>query len=285
MAQPVPILMYHGIAQGDADRWTVPTSVFAEHMKWLAERNYRPVPVSLLMAARNGSLPLPPRTLAITFDDGLRNFATDALPILQQYNFPATIYIVTGYIGKTASWSRPKRAGPPMLSQREIRAIAEHGIECGAHTHSHPQLDIISPMAARTEIRRSKADLEDCLGHRVESFAYPHGYASLRVREIVHQEGFTSACRVRHALSSSREDPFALSRIIMTSGIGVADLGRLLTGDGLPVAPPVDRMLATGWRWARKAQAKLQAWSQQSATAFDCKERAPENRSQGGSRS
>ncbi len=277
MAQSVPILMYHGIARGDADRWTVPTTMFAEHMRWLADHDYRPVAVSVLIAARNGSLPLHPRTLAITFDDGLRNFATDALPVLQQYDFPATIYIVTGYIGKTASWSQSNRAGPPMLSQREIQAISEHGIECGAHSHSHPQLDIISPMAARNEIRRSKADLEDCLGQPVRSFAYPHGYASRRVRELVHQEGFTSACRVRHALSSSREDPFALSRIIMTSTVTADDLGHLLTADVLPIAPPADRLLGVGWRWTRKVHGRFRTWSQQSASAISCKDQAPEN--------
>lgn len=279
MPQTVPILMYHSIDTDSADRWALSPTLFARHMDWLAEHDYHPITISALVAARMAKVPLRPRTVAITFDDGLRDFMTGAVPILQRHGFPATLYVVTGYVGKSSGWSRSLgERDRPMLSWSELGAVAECGVECGAHTHSHPQLDIMPPVAAFAEIRRSKASLEDHLGHKIESFAYPHGYASRVTRQLVRRAGFTSACRVRHALSSSEEDAFALSRIIMTDDIDAEDLAALFTGRALPIAPPSDRPSAIAWRWARKISCGLRHWSERPLTIADCERSVAENR-------
>jgi peptidoglycan/xylan/chitin deacetylase (PgdA/CDA1 family) len=113
-------------------------------------------------------------------------------------------------------------------------------------------LDIMPSAAAFAEIQRSKFDLEYHLGRAVQTFAYPYGYASRTTRRLVQQAGFTSACRVRHALSSAGEDRFALSRIIVTGDTSVGGLQSLLIEANLPVGPPPDRLVASGWRLARK---------------------------------
>jgi peptidoglycan/xylan/chitin deacetylase (PgdA/CDA1 family) len=285
MPQTVPILMYHGIDTDSADRWTLSPALFAEHMDWLAEHDYLPITISALVAARAANLTLRPRTVAITFDDGLRDFAIGAFPILQRHRFPATLYVVTGYVGKSSGWSRSLgERDRPMLNWSELSAVAECGVECGAHTHSHPQLDIISPVAAFAEIRRSKTSLEDHLGRKIESFAYPHGYASRTTRQLVRRAGFTSACRVRHALSSTAEDPFALSRIIMTSDVRAGDLESLFTGAALPIAPPSDRLSAIGWRWARKINHGLRHWAERPLAIADCERSVAPNHLKTGSR-
>ena len=287
MTHAIPILMYHSIDRHSdprAPRWTLSPTLFAEHMHWLAEHDYHPMTISDLVSARTPGIPLPPRALAITFDDGLRDFLTGAVPVLQRHGFTATLYVVTGYVGKTSRWSRSLgETDRPMLSWSELRSVSEHGIECGAHTHSHPQLDIMPPAGALGEILRSKTSLEDHLGRVVQTFAYPHGYAYRTTRQLVRQAGFTSACRVRHALSSTEEDRFALSRIIMTSDIGARDLASLLAGENLPIAPPPDRILATGWRLVRRVSHRLRHWSERSIAIADRDPVAAEDRPETGS--
>jgi O-antigen biosynthesis protein len=258
MARAIPILMYHSLDKESGDRWTLSTSLFAEHMKWLSEHDYRSMTVSAFVKARRAAASLPPRTVVITFDDGLRDFLTEAMPVLQRYGLVATLYVVTGLVGKICPWSSsPSDGVRNMLSWDELRMLPQSGIECGGHTHTHPQLDIVPSDEAAAEIRRSKAELEDHLECRVDSFAYPHGYANREIRRLVREAGFTSACRVRHALSSTREDPFALSRIIVTNDISANEFESLFAGDVLPTAPPADRLVSAGWRLVRKIGHKV----------------------------
>jgi O-antigen biosynthesis protein len=256
MQHPIPILMYHSIDTQCTDaygRWALPPATFDRHMELLAENDYRPITVSALTSLLRTQQTVPPRTVAITFDDGLRDFLTGAMPVLRRYNFPATLYVVSGCVGSTSNWLVALGEGSrPMLSWEELRSLSTEGIEIGAHTVSHPQLDLLSPATAFEEISSSKTVLEEYLGSRVRSFAYPYGYASPKTRQLVHEAGFSSACRVRHALSSTTEDCFALSRIIMTRDIGDEKLLIFLRGSSLPIAPPHDRLLSSGWRLVRR---------------------------------
>ena len=137
--------------------------------------------------------------------------------------------LVTGTTGQVG-WELLRSLAPlgegnrPMLTLGEIRDLDRAGVEIGAHTVNHPELDVLAEMAARAEIETSKRALEDGLGKSVPSFAYPHGYSSPTTRRLVREAGFRSACRVAHAFSSPGDTLFSLSRIIMTSAITAAQV-------------------------------------------------------------
>lgn len=259
---PVPILMYHSIDNLGAApyrRWVVSPERFGRQMAVLAAGRYWPLTMQELAECLARHRPLPPRSIAITFDDGLGDFASNALPVLEHFGYKATLFVVAGRVGKTADWLEPLGEGQrPMLDWATLRDLAARGIEIGAHTMSHPQLDILPPALARQEIFESKAVLEGALAHPIRAFAYPHGYASPAIRALVAAAGFNTACRVRHALSATSENRFALSRIIMTEDVSDAGLATLLGGHGLPVAPPVDRLVSSGWRWIRRVDHAIQ---------------------------
>ena len=136
MTGPLPILLYHSVDEQCADayqRWAVPPDRFARQMAIIAEHDCRPVTVSALVAMLARSEPVPARTVVITFDDGLRDFLTGAVPILQRFNFPATLYAVAGCLGATSHWLEPLGEGArPMLSAGELRQVAALGFEIGA---------------------------------------------------------------------------------------------------------------------------------------------------------
>jgi O-antigen biosynthesis protein len=257
----VPILLYHSVATEGAAayyRWMVSPERFRRQMAFLARNGYQAITASALAAYRTLGEPLPAKPVLITFDDGLRDFASGALPVLRHFGFPAALFVATDYVGRTSRWLESLGEGNrPMLSWSELVELQEQGVECGAHTCSHPQLDVLSRSVAKFEIATSKAVLEEALGRPVRTFAYPHGYASSAVRRLVRDAGFSLAFGVRNRPSSMRQDNFALSRITITEAVDDQRMGELLAEPSSTVDLALDRVVAFGWRLVRRLEHRL----------------------------
>jgi len=226
--------------------------MFAEQMGYLHHRGVHPITVGHLAEIISGQDRLPDRPVVLTFDDGYADFYTHALPVLTRYGFAATVYIATAFVGGRSSWLRyENETGRPMLTWAQVKELTATGVECGGHSHTHPQLDTLPADSAAGEIRRCKSILEQQLGRAICSFAYPFGYYSLTTRRLVQDAGFTSACGVTSARSSTADDPFALARIMVSNGTELPEFAALLEGRGLPVAPrPLPAR--TRLRWAAR---------------------------------
>jgi peptidoglycan/xylan/chitin deacetylase (PgdA/CDA1 family) len=262
MSLAIPILLYHSIAESASaqfKKWVVDPRDFAAQMAYLHENGFTPLTVTrLARAITNRRVSLPDRPVVISFDDGFADFYSQAFPILDQYGFAATLYVVSGYVGGRSQWLQAQGEGErPMLTWEQIFALDEAGVEIGAHTQTHPQLDTLATSVARDQIQGSKLVLEQRLGKRVTSFAYPHGYYSPDIRRVVRQAGFHCACGVKHAMSSIKDDRFALSRIIVSSATSLADFRDLLAGRGLRVAPTGERVRTKAWRLLRRSMFQL----------------------------
>lgn len=231
-AGAVPVLMFHSIGTGAApgfSRFTVDPGEFSAQMDYLAGAGYRPVTASELASSRSAGQPLPPRTVVLTFDDGFTDFETTALPVLREHGYPATLYVPTGYAGTRARWLAPCGAGDrEVLSWRALRDIAVEGIEVGARSHTHPQLDRVPAALLREEVYRSRCLLQDNLAVEVDGFAYPFGYWNRVARAAVATAGFGYACAVAELATAPGDDPLTLPRLTVNAGIGVSGLERLL---------------------------------------------------------
>jgi peptidoglycan/xylan/chitin deacetylase (PgdA/CDA1 family) len=139
----------------------------------------------------------------------------------------------------------------------ELRDAVARGVDVGAHSHTHPKLDELPLRLARDEIRRSLDVLAEGLGRRVRTFAYPHGYHGPRVRQLVVDAGLAGAVAVKHAMSSTDDDRFALARIIVHGDTSTAVLARLLRGEGLQHPPYPTAWRSTAWRFARRGRRSL----------------------------
>jgi peptidoglycan/xylan/chitin deacetylase (PgdA/CDA1 family) len=235
----IPILMYHSISQTQNSKFrpfTVPPFLFAAQMRYLAVAGYTPITVTQFIQAMSDpdEQELPARPVILTFDDGFADFFLNAFPILQQYQFTATLYVTTAFIEGTSRWLQREGEGTrPMISSKELRHIHYYGIECGGHTHSHPQLDTLTLDKARQEILQCKDILEQLLGRRVSSFAYPFGYTSPAVQDLVREAGYTSACAVRHRMTTYKTDHFTLTRFMVTNTTTPDEFRSLLNGNAI----------------------------------------------------
>jgi peptidoglycan/xylan/chitin deacetylase (PgdA/CDA1 family) len=228
----VPILMYHSISSAGSDAFrpfVVSPELFAEHMGWLAARGYHTLTAGDLAALRREGQEPPPRSVVLTFDDAFRDFVEHALPVLQEHRLRATLFVPTGYVGSGARWlvaEREERRA--LLSWSELKSIASAGVECGAHSHSHAQLDLLDRRAAAREVALSQTLLEDRLQLPVRSFAYPFGYSSRAVRELVDQRGLTGFA-VGDLPSTPYDDPRAVPRLTVTWGTTTTELEALVS--------------------------------------------------------
>lgn len=228
----IPILMYHSIADHAAPKFrpfVVSPALFTEHMAYLRQAGYTTFTVTQFVNAREQMERMGERPVVITFDDGFADFYSAALPVLKDYGFTATLYVATAFVGGTSSWLwREGEDQRPMLTWEQLVEISARGIECGAHSHRHPQLDLLTEEAAQEEIVCSKHLLEDHLGKAVQSFAYPFGYHNATVRRLVRAAGYTSACAVAYRMSSMTCNPFMLGRFLIDRDTSVETLDALL---------------------------------------------------------
>ena len=255
---PVPLLLYHSVADATDPRfaeWAVSEKAFAAQMDALAREGYSALTVREVAErafGRGGALP--DRALAITFDDGFEDFYTAAWPHLERNGLTATVFVTTGHVGSTSVWLGSHGEGDrPLMSWSQIADISAAGIECGAHAHTHVQLDAVPRWRAREEIERSRRALAGVVGPP-SSFAYPHGYHSRRVRQEVRRAGFASACAVADGLASASDDPYAIPRVVVRGGTSVESLLRVLEGQRSTARPRPLRRAA--WRSLRRAGAE-----------------------------
>jgi peptidoglycan/xylan/chitin deacetylase (PgdA/CDA1 family) len=180
------------------------------------------------------------RKVAITFDDGYRNFYTDGAPVLAKHGFRATVFVVSEFAAQKKAAS-----GIPCMSWQEIRDVRRCGIEIGSHTASHPELHKLSRNELCHELETSKRSIEQETGVAVDSFAYPYAFPEHRhafltaLRELLRRFGYRRGVCTSVGTAGPSSDPFFMPRIPVNSH----DDLRLL-----------EAKLQGGYDWLRLAQ-------------------------------
>lgn len=254
----VPILLYHSISSNPPLRFrpfTVSPSVFCEQLDSIVALGFTALTVSQFVETMRGFAPLPNRPIVITFDDGFADFHTTAEPALRERGLRSTLYVTTGFLRGGAKHAVEREFGEQMLEWSQLAELRAEGVEIGAHSHTHPHLDILPRSKARAEITQCKAALEEQLQTIIKSFAYPNGYASPAVRRLVREAAYESACSVKNALSSTADDAFSLARLTVQATTSRAQFRTWLAGAGARVSPSGERIRTRLWRLHRRVRA------------------------------
>lgn len=202
------ILTYHSISAAPIYSAIHPDR-FASQMKLLHDEGFNVVSLATLAEYRAQGT-IPPKTVCITFDDGYLDNYTNAFPILKQYNFPATIFVITSAIG--GEW-QTRGDSFVMMGESELKELNASGlISLEPHTVTHPKLAKISFEDSKIEIKESKEILERVLGTTCEHFAYPFGRYSREACKAVAEAGIPYAYTMEAGFVNPRSDAYLLHR-------------------------------------------------------------------------
>lgn len=205
----VPILMYHYIEYvqdaGDKIRISlnIPPSVFESQIKTLVDAGYTFLTASELDGILAKKTPLPKKPILLTFDDGYRNFYTDAYPILKKYHVKATQYVIAGFLDR-----------PNHLLTSQLEEIAnDRLVEIGAHTMNHLWLRGMDAKTVTYEVNESRKQLQSLLHLRISSFAFPFGAFDEQAVKAVKDAGFANAMSTLPGILETDENKDFLFRL------------------------------------------------------------------------
>jgi peptidoglycan/xylan/chitin deacetylase (PgdA/CDA1 family) len=203
-----PILMYHSVNPDAApeNRLAVSVKAFQRQMRFLKNNRYNVLPLEAIAHLIKEKKKIPPRTCAITFDDGYKDNYKYVFPILKKYNLAATIFVIINEVG------RPQN---DRLSWNEIKLMQDSGIiTLGSHALGpEPLVNIESEDDLKREIFDSKKILEEKLGKEVSAFSYPEGRFNNEIRRLVIAAGYKLAVATNPGRKYPGDDIFALKRL------------------------------------------------------------------------
>ena len=211
--QKIPVLTYHSVDESGSVIST-DAATFRGQMNFLKGAGFNIVSLGNLIKNFGENKNLPAKTIVLTFDDGFQNFYMEAFPILEEFGFTATVFLVTNYCEKHNDWegNLPTLERSKLMSWSEIKELYNHGIEFGAHSLSHPDFTKISLEQVERELIESKSVIEDKLGSAVETFAYPYGKFNNAVKRLTAQN-YAIACSTNLGKVNAMSDFFQLERV------------------------------------------------------------------------
>jgi glycosyltransferase involved in cell wall biosynthesis/peptidoglycan/xylan/chitin deacetylase (PgdA/CDA1 family) len=222
------ILFYHRVT-AERDLRSVTPAAFERQMDLLAREGYAVVDIATAWERFQPDGSGTARLLALSFDDGYRDFAEQALPLLRRHGFGATVFVCPGLIDGSAplSW---RRRQPPLLSWDDIEALDGEQARFEPHSVTHPNLTALDAASAEREIRTSSRLMERRLGRPTRVFCYPGGLAGSREQHLVREAGLGLAVTCEPGVATPDSNPLALPRTAVQWHDSVGDFRAKLAG-------------------------------------------------------
>ena len=217
--------MYHSISSRDQNhghpyfKTNTEPSVFFKQMSYLKRNNYQVISIDEALKVMHSGKPLQNKYAVITFDDGFQDILTNALPILKEFNFTATVYLPTQFISEEGLFFKDTRC----LTWQEVMELQSNNIEIGSHTVTHPQLASLTQQEVENELTNSKAVIEDKLGKSCNSFSYPYAFPEGNkefvsfLRKILFKSGYHNCISTIVGTMGENAENYFIKRIPVNS--------------------------------------------------------------------
>jgi peptidoglycan/xylan/chitin deacetylase (PgdA/CDA1 family) len=208
--QTIPILTYHRFAEDCNSPLCMPTKTFELQMRYLKENGYHVITAQELLSFLEYRQGLPQKSVLITMDDGYRSVYDIAYPILNKYEFSATLFIYTSFVGVS------KMA----ITWNQLKEMQAQGFTIGSHTIYHS--DLTKPKDGETEqeyilrvkeeLHGSKKIVDKKLGQDTYFLAYPFGYYDQQSIQMAREAGYKMAMSVKRGGNPFFANPLTLRR-------------------------------------------------------------------------
>jgi peptidoglycan/xylan/chitin deacetylase (PgdA/CDA1 family) len=203
------LLMYNSIASNtDEDpfyQWESDTYIsiddFRYQLKVLKESGYTSIPVSLLTEAIYSGAELPPKPVIITFEASHKNLYETTFPIMQEYGFTGTVFLVQDHTNAKY-----------IATTDQIKEMIAAGWEIGSRGKSDG-VNLTTPgLSLGDEISGSRLYFEELYGVPVTTFSYPGGAMDANVVSRVSEWGYRSAVGIFKATTCGFANIYYLPR-------------------------------------------------------------------------
>ena len=202
------ILMYHSVQEEDnplsdyKGKLNVTPEVFRKQMKFLKDHEYTVIPLEEFAEKIKSGEKIPPKTVAITFDDGLKNNLQNACPVLRKYGFPATIFVAVNFVG-----------GRDFMTWDQINTLDKDLITIGSHSVCHYWMTHLDDERLERELAGSRRVLEEMTGREIKIFSYPLNDFDERCEKAARGAGYIAAVASSTGMENSYKNPYALKRV------------------------------------------------------------------------
>ncbi len=204
----VPILMYHAVSDTEGSSLNVTPENFAGQMDFLHDAGYSVITLDdLVDKIKNREKP-GPKTVVITFDDGYEDNYLHAFPVMEKYDMPATIFLITVYVDTRKNY----------LKWEQVRLMMKNGMSFGGHTRDDVYLPGVSDEESLwNQIAGSREDIETNTDGEALYFCYPTGGFNSQVKDVVKRAGYKGACTTNRGYDRSNRDVYELNRVKITN--------------------------------------------------------------------
>ncbi len=199
------VLLYHSISN-DSWHYAVRVDEFRKQMRYIAA-HADVVPIFTVLEYVKGKK-LTRNAIAVTFDDGYRDFLTNALPILKEFNIPATVFM-----SLTEADKKEVGSDKELLREEDAAALKDPLVNLASHALTHRKLTRLSPAELHHELTHSRELITERFGQTVEQLAYPKGMFSKDVVEAARGAGYEAAFTTEPRSVRMGEDPYTLPRV------------------------------------------------------------------------
>ena len=222
------ILMYHNVTKEHSPIFSnVTIEQFEDQIRTLLRDGYIPLKVSEFVARMRMGEDIS-RYVAVSFDDGYEDLFTYMFPISKKYNLPVSVFLITGYVGK--SFVNGRGITQQVLSEDQIHTMMDSGlVEFLPHTRTHPRLGSdVYPY--EDEVEGSYNDLVRIVGVPVPKiFAYPRGKYTDAYVSWLKEHGWIASVTTDPGSVGVGNNPFTIPRIMVYGNMSIAEFRVNLT--------------------------------------------------------